>query len=146
MKKSIATFLFGALTAFSVSAQSYSLTWFKVAGGGGTVSGGNYTLAGTAGQHDASPTMTGGSYGLTGGFWAIYAVQTPGVPNLVITQSGTSAVVSWADTGNYTLLTNNNPATTNWAVYSGSVATANGTNSVTISPARGVLFFRLYGP
>jgi hypothetical protein len=39
-------------------------------GGGGTSSGGAYTLSGTIGQADASSPMSGGAYTLTGGFWA----------------------------------------------------------------------------
>jgi hypothetical protein len=41
-----------------------------VDGGGGTSTGGVYTLSGTIGQPDASAAMTGGAYTLTGGFWA----------------------------------------------------------------------------
>jgi hypothetical protein len=59
-----------------------------VAGGGGTSTGGVYAVSGTIGQLDASGTMTGGSYSLTGGFWALYAVQTPGAPTLTITYFG----------------------------------------------------------
>ena len=39
----------------------------------------------TIGQHGAGGPMTGGNYSLTGGFWALYAVQTPGAPLLKIT-------------------------------------------------------------
>ena len=52
-------------------AQSYSIDWYKVAGGGGTSTGGTYSVSGTIGQHDAGGPMTGGSYSLTGGFWAL---------------------------------------------------------------------------
>ena len=41
-----------------------------------------YSVSGTIGQHDAGGPMTGGNYSLTGGFWALYAVQTPGAPCL----------------------------------------------------------------
>jgi hypothetical protein len=66
-------------------AQQYSIDWHKIAGGGGTSSGGQYSLSGTIGQPDASAAMTGGNYSLTGGFWALYALQTPGAPLLTIT-------------------------------------------------------------
>ena len=55
-------------------AQSYSLDWHKIAGGGGTSTGGVYAVSGTIGQHDAGGPMAGGNYSLTGGFWAFYAV------------------------------------------------------------------------
>ena len=46
--------------------------WFTVAGGGGTSTGGQLGLSGTAGQSDAG-NMSGGSYVLYGGFWGIAA-------------------------------------------------------------------------
>ena len=51
-------------------AQSYSIPWWTVDGGGGTSTGGGYTLSGTIGQPDAG-VMTGGGYSLTGGFWGL---------------------------------------------------------------------------
>ena len=67
----------------AVFGQSYSIDWNKVAGGGGTSTGGPYSVSGTIGQHDAGGPMTGGNYALTGGFWALISVaQTPGAPTL----------------------------------------------------------------
>lgn len=84
------------LFALSASAQSYSIDWFKVAGGGGTSTNAQYTLRGTIGQHDASGPLTGGSYSLTGGFWALYAIQTTNAPALRILLTTTNtAVVAW---------------------------------------------------
>ena len=40
------------LTGAAALAQ-YSVNWFKIAGGGGTSSGGSYALSGTIGQADA---------------------------------------------------------------------------------------------
>jgi len=49
----------------------YGLSWYTIDGGGhASASGGAYTLAGTAGQPDAGPAMTGGPYRLVGGFWS----------------------------------------------------------------------------
>jgi len=48
----------------------YSIDWYTIDGGGGTSSGGDYTVSGTIGQHDAAPASAGGDYALTGGFWA----------------------------------------------------------------------------
>ena len=120
--------------------QSYSIDWCKISGGGGTSTGGVYAVSGTIGQPDASSAMTGGSYSLTGGFWALYAVQTPGAPLLTITYSGNQAVVSWSPsiTG-WTLQTNTALASGTWGNYLGTVVN----NSVTNSPPKGNLFFRL---
>ena len=147
MKTCLSLFCFIlVLAAFSlrVSAQTYSIDWYKIAGGGGTSTGGTYSLSGTIGQPDASGAMTGGSYSLTGGFWSIIAVvQSPGLPNLIVTRSGNSVIVSWPDTGSYTLQQNGNLSGGSWTTSGYSVITANGTNSVTITPPGGNLFFRL---
>ncbi len=55
--------------ALAQSGGNYDLSWWTVDGGGGTVSGGGYTLMGTAGQPDAASPLSGGGYTLTGGFW-----------------------------------------------------------------------------
>ena len=122
------------------SAQQYSIDWHKIAGGGGSSSNAQYSVIGTIGQQDASSTMSGGGYSLIGGFWSIYAVQTPGAPLLTITCSGNQAFISWpvSATG-WTLQTNNNVTSTNWGVYPGTVTG----NRVTNSVLPGNLFFRL---
>ena len=141
----------GLLIPALSQAQTYSIDWHKIAGGGGTSSGTNgasvYSLRGTIGQHDAGTAMTGGAYSVTGGFWSIISVlQTPGTPNLSITQLGNSVIVSWPNTGSYTLQQNSNlAAAAGWAT-SGYPVTTNspaGTNSITITPT-GNLFFRLF--
>ncbi len=82
------------LWAQSASAQSYSIDWYKVSGGGGTSTGGTYQVSGTIGQHDAGGPMAGGNYSLTGGFWSLIAVvQTPGTPTLYISSSGSTVTV-----------------------------------------------------
>jgi hypothetical protein len=91
--------------------------------------------------------MTGGTYSLTGGFWSLIAlVQTAGAPTLSIAHLGNSAIISWpSPSAGFLLQTNSNLATTNWAIYSGTIVTngAGTTNSVTITPPTGNLFFRL---
>jgi hypothetical protein len=136
------------LAASPVRAQQFSIDWFKVAGGGGTSTNSQYSLSGTIGQPDASGAMTGGSYSLTGGFWSLIAVvQTAGVPNLIIVPNGPNSVkVLWPNTGSYTLQQNSNLATSNWGTTGYSISTASGTNSITITPPTGNLFFRLRSP
>ena len=142
----LATLILQLATAF-VHAQSYSISWYKVAGGGGTSSGGTYSLTGTIGQPDASGAMTSGGYSLTGGFWGfISVVQTAGVPNLIIVGNGPNSVkVLWPDpaTNTYTLQQNANLATTNWTTSGFTISNVGGTNSITLAPPVGNLFFRL---
>ena len=136
------------LFAWNAAAQNYSIDWYKVAGGGGTSTGATYQVTGSLGQPDASSAMSGGPYSVTGGFWSLLAViQTPGLPNLSIAHSGSSVIVSWPNTVTCTLRTNSNLAPmSGWGAYGGTVNTGSGTNSVTISPPTGKLFFRLSQP
>ena len=63
-----------------VAQAQYRIDWYTVDGGGGTSSGGPYTLSGTIGQPDADvvslcsadggPGCVNPTYELTGGFWA----------------------------------------------------------------------------
>ena len=53
--------------------QAWAIGWYKIAGGGTVAShGGQWALGGTIGQHDdtAADELQGGSWSLTGGFWA----------------------------------------------------------------------------
>jgi hypothetical protein len=144
MKKMIP--LFCLLIPAISFAQPYSIDWHKVSGGGGTSSGGQYSVSGTIGQHDSGGPMSGGNFSLTGGFWALYAVQTPGAPSLTIQWiNPTTVKVSWASpsTG-FVLQQNNNLANANsWANFGGMVNDNGTIKSVIISPPSGTLYFRL---
>src|SRR5437660_7389128 len=96
-KNFISLALLVASAPFTVRAQSYSIDWSTIDGGGGTSTGGVYQVSGTLGQPDAGPTMSGGNYSVDGGFWGLTAVvQTPGAPLLSITHTRTNTVtVSW---------------------------------------------------
>ena len=143
----ILSVLAALLLAATAPAQSYFVNWYKISGGGGTRTNGTYSVSGTIGQHDASGAMSGGGYSVTGGFWAIYAVYTPGLPPLNIRYAGpNSVIVYWLNTGSYSLKTNGNLNVASWINYGGPVTTANGTNSVTITPPKGNLYFRLSLP
>ncbi len=52
----------------AAASGGFELSWFTVDGGGGTSSGGDFVLSGTAGQPDAGD-LTGGDFVLRGGFW-----------------------------------------------------------------------------
>jgi len=64
-----------------VQGQSYSIDWYKIAGGGGTSTGAQYVVTGTIGQHNVSGMMSGGPvtgtnyYSVTGGYWSIIYVS-----------------------------------------------------------------------
>ena len=56
------------LPAYAANAQ-LSISWYTIDGGGGTSTGGSFTLRGTIGQHDAAAPLSGGSFTLSPGFW-----------------------------------------------------------------------------
>jgi hypothetical protein len=137
--------LFGLLIPTLILAQSYSIDWYKVSGGGGTSTGGVFSVSGTIGQHDAGGPMTGGNFSLTGGFWSLIAVvQTPGAPTLIATHSGASVIVLWpSPSTGFVLQQNSDLTTTNWTTSGYTIANDGTNNSITISPPAGNLFFRL---
>ena len=129
----------------SVRAQSYSIDWYKIAGGGGTSTGVTYQVTGTIGQPDAGGAMSGGNYSLTGGFWSLISVvQTAGAPTLTITQSGNIVKVLWLypSTG-WTLQQNSNLAVPAGWMPSGGISNDGVNNFITITSPTGNLFFRL---
>jgi hypothetical protein len=130
--------------ASSVSAQSYNIDWHTIDGGGGTSTGGVYSVSGTIGQPDAGGPMTNGQFSVTGGFWTLpQAVQTVGAPKLTIAPAVPgSATISWT------------PATPGFVLQeSATIAPANWTNSLsgatnpTVVPAALPLkYYRLSKP
>ncbi len=148
MKRVIAAI--GLLIATVASAQQYSIDWYKIAGGGGTSTGGVYSVSGTIGQHDAGGPMTGGNYSLTGGFWSLLSVvQVPGAPTLNIKYTTTNtAVIYWSSTaGSFSLQQNADlTQTLGWGTP-GETVSDNGTNKfIIVSPPSGKRFFRLKFP
>jgi hypothetical protein len=133
-----------------LNAQSYSIDWHNIAGGGGTSSGGQFTLSGTIGQHDAGK-MSGGGFALEGGFWsAVAAVQTPGAPLLSMSVNAqlSTVTLSWPPpaTG-FVLQQNGNLANpSGWAPVVATPQTNANQISVTIPFQSGNTFFRLRKP
>jgi len=146
VKQSI--FTIGAtLLAATVLAQSYSIDWHTIAGGGGASSGGAFSLSGTIGQ-EAAGKMSGGSYSLTGGFWSLIAIQSPDAPRLTITLTTTNtALVSWPSPSiGWIPQQNTDLNTTNWVVTTESI-NDDGTNKVLlVNPPEGNRFYRLFKP
>ncbi len=132
---------FGQLVA---SAQNYAIDWHKIAGGGGTSTGGVYSVSGTIGQPDAGGPMTNGQYSITGGFWVLPTViQTGGAPTLTIVPATPgNATLSWT------------PNTPGWILQETWVLSpANWTNSpsgatnpIVVSATGPARFYRLFKP
>jgi hypothetical protein len=133
------------LVSPAVHAQNFAIDWFKIAGGGGTSTGGVYALSGTIGQPDAG-VLSGGSYTLVGGFWGVLAaIQVEGAPRLSVRLTGTNIVwVAWpASSATFQLQENADLNTTNWVNVATPPVTAGGQKQVPVSPPRGNRFYRL---
>ncbi len=60
-----------AAAAAGLASAAYaqpSISWYTVDGGGGTSTGGTFSVSGTIGQPDAG-TLSGGTFEIRGGFW-----------------------------------------------------------------------------
>ena len=126
--------------ALTARAQSYSIDGYTVDSGGGTSTGGVYSVTGTIGQPDAG-AMSGGHFTLEGGFWPGVIVPSSGeVPTLFIRTVGPSVQIGWEpDTAGFTLQITDSLGELNWAT--GSVG-----NPVLIPASEEARFFRLRKP
>ena len=143
--RSLALVLAMILLPAPLPAQSLTINWHKVAGGGGAGANGRFSLNGTSGQPDAG-MMSGGPFSLTGGFWGVLAaVPTPGAPRLTITRTATnSVVISWpSPSTGFVLQQSSNLAPALWNNIP-QIPADNGTiKTVVISQPSGNFFFRL---
>ena len=155
-KSSISNFQFPLLLAsllavFTTVAADYSIDWHTLDGGGGTSTGGVYSVSGTIGQPEAG-ALSGGQFTLQGGFWGIVtAVQTPGAPLLSVINLGNHVRVSWpVPADGWSLERTNllNGAASPWPQVPLPYQTNGSVISVTIpnSPPAGNWFFRLHKP
>ena len=136
------------IEATSVFAQSYSIDWFTIDGGGGTSTGGVYTVSGTIGQPDAGH-MSGGNFTIDGGFWGIIAaIQTPGFPTLRVVHTSTNTVViAWpAPSTGFSLQQNADLKTTIWSGVTNIVNVVGSENQIIVAPPVGNRFYRLKNP
>jgi hypothetical protein len=92
--------------------------------------------------------MIGGNYSLTGGFWALFALQTPGAPVLSIKLTITNtAVVYWpSPSSGYNLQVNTNLATANWVTPAETVQDNGTIQFIIVNPPAGNHFYRLNNP
>ena len=150
----IATILVVPAPLRAQSGGPYDLSWSTIDGGGGTSTGGPYSLSGTIGQPDAGGPMTGGAYSLIGGFWSVVsAIQTPGAPLLTVRRNllNGAVTVSWPQPADGWILDqtpalNSVPASIAWSLVTSPYQTNAGQISVTISSPTNNRFYRLRRP
>jgi len=139
------------LTTFAtrIAAQQYAIDWFTIDGGGGTSTGGVYSVSGTIGQPDAGK-MGSGNFTIDGGFWGIIsALQTPGAPLLSIARTTTNTVaVFWpSPSTGFVLQQNTNSASSvNWSNVLTTPSDDATTKTVIVNPPTGNRFYRLFKP
>ena len=137
-------FIFLGATTGPALAQTYAIDWFTIDGGGGTSTGGVYSVSGTIGQPDAGGPVTNGQYAVTGGFWALpTAIQVTNAPMLTIVPATPGqATLSWTpDTPGWVLQETLSLSPTNW------VNSASGsTNPIVIPATLPTKFYRLFKP
>jgi hypothetical protein len=134
------------VVAITARAQSYSIDWFTIDGGGGTSTGGVYSVSGTIGQPDAG-ALSGGGYTLAGGFWGIIsAVQSPGAPLLSIERTGSAVRVFWPRPATGFVLDQSLTVTGAWSQVSFPYTTNTTDISITVSSPVGNKFYRLRLP
>ena len=130
----------------SARCQSYAIDWFTIDGGGGTSTGGVYSVSGTIGQPDAG-RMTGTGYALDGGFWGfVGAIQTVGSPLLSVERIGASVRVFWpASTAGFVLdeATVLGGPPSSWNLVANPYETNATQISITISAPIGAKYYRL---
>ena len=132
------------LAPLALPAQTNSIDWYKIAGGGGTSTGGVYSVSGTVGQQDAGGPMTNGQYSVTGGFWALpIPVQTTNAPTLEIIPAAPGwATISWTPpTPGFVLQETTSLAPTNWTN-----SPSGATNPITVPAVLPSKFYRLNKP
>ncbi len=131
-------------------AQSYAIDWFTIDGGGGVSKGGTYTLVGTVGQPDAG-RLTSEGRSVIGGFWGwISTVETPGAPELTISQETSTGEVllEWPAPSTGWVLQESNqlqPAGT-WSAVSTVPVLTGSHRRVTILNPIGNRYYRLFKP
>jgi hypothetical protein len=128
----------------TVHGQNYAIDWFTIDGGGGTSTGGVYSVSGTMGQHDAGGPMTNGQYSVTGGFWVLpTAVQVTNAPMLTIVPAGAGqATISWTPaTPGFVLQETWVLSPANWTN-----SPSGATNPVVVPATLPTKFYRLFKP
>jgi len=132
------------LLGVSMAVAQYSIDWSTIDGGGGTSTGGVYSVSGTIGQPDAGGPMTNSQYSVTGGFWALpTAVQVTGAPTLTIAAAMPSnATISWSpNTPGFVLQETLSLSPTNWVN-----STSGATNPIVVPVTLPAKFYRLFKP
>lgn len=132
-----------------LTAESLSIDWYTVEGGGGTSVAGSFALDGTAGQPDAGVLIHRGPncesrFALTGGFWSFLSPYWPEGPQLALRFTSTNTVLlSWpAMCQGYALQKTTSLGPPNWANVGPAPALVGGEYQVSLDDLYGCLWLR----
>lgn len=142
--KMILTFIILTFLCLGPTSAQYAILWHTIDGGGGTSTGGVYSISGTIGQPDAGATMTNGQYAVAGGFWALpTAVQTTNAPVLTIVPAAPGqATISWTpSTPGFVLQETWVLSPANWTN-----SASGATNPIVVPASLPAKFYRLFKP
>jgi len=131
--------------AINLGAQSYSVNWFTIDGGGGDSSAGPYTIRGTVGQPDAG-AMSGSGYFLAGGFWHAFETGPVSPPLLRIARSRATLVISWPNPSTGFQLQESPGLPGMWGNVSDVPAVVGAEKQVIVPATMGARFYRLRRP
>ncbi|EEF62874.1 hypothetical protein [Pedosphaera parvula] len=136
--------VFGISVQGLASAQSYNMDWFTVDGGGGTSSGGAFSINGTVGQPDAG-VLSGGGYTVEGGYWSgVSIIQNTNAPILNIRLAGSNAILSWpVGISGFSLEETGAPDSGLWSPTSQAVLDTDTTHTVTVPAVNIIKCYRL---
>ena len=110
---------------------------FRIVNDGGTSASGTWYVFDTAGSTALDLAVQG----------TVTPSGVTGAPGLSLTFSGANAILTWPSSATgFTLQTNGDLATTNWANYGGTASSNSTTMSVTNSAPTGNMFYRLFHP
>ena len=145
IKKTSSILLSGLFSIWAVAATAgYDLTRNTISSGGGTSSGGQFSISCTVGQ-PVCGLVKAGTVAMDQGFWAdAVAVQTVGSPRLTLVRSGSNVILSWPSSAtgfSLQFTTNLNPAA--WTSVAQTAVLSGTQYQVPVPAALQKQFFRL---
>lgn len=118
----------------------YSIDWCTVDGGGGSASGGSYSVSGTVGQPDAGD-MVNAPYAGAGGFWSVLGIK----PWQRIWVEGSDVIVAWpVAAGACQLQATDSLSEPLWSDVTSRPSVVDGEHRVTLPLADFQQYFRLW--
>lgn len=131
--------------AAALVAQSFAVDWFTVDGGGGTSTGGVYSITGAIGQ-PAADTLRGGNFTVVSGFGGFHPTVQPEMLMLSVERQAGDVRVFWPKPAIGSFLEQSLTVTGVWSQVSSPYLTNATDISITVPTSGGTRFYRLRKP